>query len=58
MKNVFSILIFMAAGLLAGFIVSKLLLGPDWQDAFASPAVIGAVIGTAIGLQRNRKKKK
>jgi len=48
----------MAAGLLAGFVISKLLLGPDWQDAFASPAVIGAVIGTAIGLQRNRKKKK
>lgn len=53
MKQVISILIFIVTGLLAGLIVSKLLLGPDWEDAFTSPVVIGAV----IGLQRNRKKK-
>ncbi len=58
MKRAFNIFICLTSGLIVGIIISKLLLEPDWQDAFASPAVIGAVIGTAVGFQTNRKKKK
>jgi len=36
MKRVSSVLIGLVAGLVAGFIVSKIFLGPDWQEAFAS----------------------
>ena len=58
MKRALNIFLYLAAGLIVGIVLSRLLLGQDWQDAFASPAVVGAVIGTAIGLQRNRKIKK
>ncbi len=57
MKRVFSIFIGLISGLIVGIIISKLFLDPDWQDAFASPVVIGALIGTAAGFQTNRKKK-
>jgi len=58
MKRVSSVLIGLVAGLVAGFIISKIFLGPDWQEAFASPVVVGALIGTAAGFQTSRKKKK
>ena len=58
MKRAFNIFICLISGLIVGVIIAKLFLGQDWQDAFASPAVIGAVIGTAAGFQTNRKKKK
>ncbi|MDP8314926.1 MAG: hypothetical protein RAP70_07615 [Candidatus Celaenobacter antarcticus] len=58
MKRALSVLIGLGAGLIAGFIISKIFLGPDWQEAFASPVVVGALIGTAAGFQSGRKKKK
>ena len=58
MKRAFNIFICLISGLIVGAIIAKLFLGPDWQDAFASTAVIGALIGTAVGFQTNRKKKK
>jgi len=58
MKRAFNIFICLISGLIIGIIISKLLLGPDWQEAFASPVVVGALIGTAVGFQTNRKKKK
>ena len=58
MKRALNVLIGLLAGLVAGFIISRIFLGPDWQEAFASPVVIGALIGTAAGFQTGRKKKK
>jgi len=57
-KRVFSIFIGLISGLIVGAIIAKIFLGPDWQDAFASPVVIGALIGTAAGFQTSKKKKK
>ncbi len=57
MKRVLSIFIGLISGLIVGAIIAKIFIGPDRQDAFASPVVIGALIGTAAGFQTNRKKK-
>ena len=58
MKRVLNVLIGLVSGLVVGIIIARIFLGPEWQDAFASPAVIGAVIGTATALQTGRTKKK
>ena len=58
MKRFLSVFIGLMAGLIVGAIAAKIFLGPDWQDAFASPVVVGALIGTAAGFQTSRKKKK
>ena len=58
MKRFINIVIGLISGLIVGAIIAKIFLGPDWQDAFASPVVVGALIGTAAGFQSGRKKKK
>lgn len=48
MKDALSVILGLLAGLLVGMILSMLFFGPDWEQIFASPAVICTVLGAGL----------
>jgi len=58
MKDALSVILGLFAGLLVGMVLSNLLLVTDWEQIFASPAVICTVLGAGLASRLRKKKNK
>lgn len=58
MKDALSVILGLLAGLLVGMILSMLFFGPDWEQIFASPAVICTVLGAGLASRLRKNKNK